>query len=154
YRPQLEILEDRVTPASPPVTFAALGDYGSASSVLQILNTVLGAPDSEGDVARLVHSWNPDFVVTMGDNNYLCGEKNDVPLLPLLNGLVEIGDISPTTAQIVLDTLAPLFANVVTQNGVTTTGNAVITGLDTSQLQMGMFVVGGTVEVTSGGIHT
>ncbi len=37
--------------------FAAIGDYGLA-----------GQP--EADVAALVKSWNPDFIVTLGDNNY------------------------------------------------------------------------------------
>src|SRR5690349_1319159 len=44
---------------SPPgtVRFAVIGDYGEA-----------GQP--EHDVATLVHSWTPDFVVTVGDNSY------------------------------------------------------------------------------------
>lgn len=37
--------------------FAVVGDYGSAS---------LG----ERDVARLIAGWNPEFILTMGDNNY------------------------------------------------------------------------------------
>jgi hypothetical protein len=40
-----------------PVRFAVIGDYGT------------GTPP-EGDVARLVKSWRPGFVVTTGDNNY------------------------------------------------------------------------------------
>jgi hypothetical protein len=39
-------------------TFAAIGDYGT---------------DRKGhaeDVSRLVKSWNPDFIITLGDNNY------------------------------------------------------------------------------------
>src|SRR4051812_35860652 len=46
-------------PPSPPgtVRFAVIGDYGQA-----------GTP--ENDVATLVHSWNPDFIVTLGDNSY------------------------------------------------------------------------------------
>ena len=43
--------------ASPTARFAVIGDYGFA-----------GQP--EADVATLVSSWNPDFVVTTGDNNY------------------------------------------------------------------------------------
>ena len=39
------------------ITFAVIGDYGLASQ-------------SEKDVATLVKSWNPDFIVTVGDNNY------------------------------------------------------------------------------------
>ncbi|MDD2921292.1 MAG: metallophosphoesterase [Anaerolineales bacterium] len=39
------------------IVFAVIGDYGLA-----------GQP--EADVANLVKSWNPDFIVTVGDNNY------------------------------------------------------------------------------------
>ena len=39
------------------VRFAAIGDYGSDSQ-------------NEDDVASLVDGWNPDFVVTAGDNRY------------------------------------------------------------------------------------
>jgi len=38
-------------------TFAIIGDYGTAGS-------------NEADVANEVKSWNPDFVVTVGDNIY------------------------------------------------------------------------------------
>jgi hypothetical protein len=44
-------------PAQAPVLFAVIGDYGTTS-----------AP--AGDVARLVASWQPAFVVTTGDNYY------------------------------------------------------------------------------------
>ena len=47
------------TPSS--VTFAVIGDYGSNDA-------------NESAVANLVKSWNPDFVVTVGDNNYPDGE--------------------------------------------------------------------------------
>ncbi len=39
------------------IVFAMIGDYGSA-----------GQP--EADVANLVKSWSPDFIVSVGDNNY------------------------------------------------------------------------------------
>lgn len=49
------------TPLPPPeqgvVRFAVIGDYGSGSQ-------------GEAGVAALVQSWNPDFVLTLGDNNY------------------------------------------------------------------------------------
>ncbi|MEW5985938.1 MAG: metallophosphoesterase [Chloroflexota bacterium] len=51
------------TPSPTPPGFArlaAIGDYGS------------NLPQ-EGDVANLVHSWLPDLVVTLGDNNYYTG---------------------------------------------------------------------------------
>lgn len=47
------------TPA--PIRFAVIGDYGSGD-------------EDEGNVANLVKSWNPDFVITVGDNNYPDGE--------------------------------------------------------------------------------
>ncbi len=39
------------------VTFAVIGDFGTAGQ-------------EEADVAALVHSWDVDFIVTVGDNNY------------------------------------------------------------------------------------
>ena len=43
------------------ITFAVIGDFGSGAS-------------TEQDVANLVKSWNPSFIVTVGDNNYPDGE--------------------------------------------------------------------------------
>jgi fibronectin type 3 domain-containing protein len=43
------------------VSFAVIGDYGSNDS-------------NEAAVANLVKSWSPDFIVTVGDNNYPDGE--------------------------------------------------------------------------------
>lgn len=45
--------------------FAVIGDYGS------------GRPQ-EQDVANLVKSWNPDFIITTGDNNYPNGEASTI----------------------------------------------------------------------------
>lgn len=45
--------------------FAVIGDYGSGSR-------------EERDVADLVKSWNPDFVITTGDNNYRKGEVKTI----------------------------------------------------------------------------
>ncbi|MBL8148100.1 MAG: metallophosphoesterase [Anaerolineae bacterium] len=45
--------------------FAVIGDYGDASQ-------------PEADVAALVASWSPDFVVTAGDNNYPLGEARTI----------------------------------------------------------------------------
>jgi hypothetical protein len=47
------------------VRFAVIGDYGTDSS-------------AEGLVAGLVDSWNPDFIITTGDNNYPRGEAATV----------------------------------------------------------------------------
>jgi hypothetical protein len=40
-----------------PIHFAVIGDYGEAGI-------------GEKEVSDLVHSWNPDFIITVGDNNY------------------------------------------------------------------------------------
>jgi len=47
------------------VRFAVIGDYG-----------VAGQP--EQDVSALVKSWSPDFIVTLGDNNYLVGSAAEI----------------------------------------------------------------------------
>src|SRR6266511_3921437 len=43
-----------------PTTFAAIGDFGSDYI-------------SSRRVARLVRDWQPQFVITLGDNNYPAG---------------------------------------------------------------------------------
>jgi tartrate-resistant acid phosphatase type 5 len=48
------------TPIPRPLIFAVIGDYG-ADNVF------------EGDVANLILSWQPDFIITTGDNNYPYG---------------------------------------------------------------------------------
>lgn len=45
--------------------FAALGDFGYAGR-------------AEQDVARLIDSWKPDFIITLGDNNYDLGEGRTI----------------------------------------------------------------------------
>ena len=47
------------------VRFAVIGDYGLAG-------------DEAADVARLVKNWNPDFIITTGDNNYFYGEASTI----------------------------------------------------------------------------
>jgi hypothetical protein len=44
------------------IEFAAIGDYGKNNG-------------AEGAVANLVKSWLPDFVITLGDNNYPVGAQ-------------------------------------------------------------------------------
>src|SRR5437016_5481602 len=61
FRPTLEALEDRLAPAR----FAVIGDFGYA-----------GNPEQQ--VANLVHSWSPDFVITVGDNNYNSGQASTI----------------------------------------------------------------------------
>ncbi|OUJ71894.1 metallophosphoesterase [Hymenobacter crusticola] len=45
--------------------FAAIGDYGYA-----------GQP--EKDVADMVKAWEPDFIITLGDNNYNLGDSTTI----------------------------------------------------------------------------
>lgn len=47
------------------VTFAVIGDYGTDDPV-------------EGEVANMVSSWNPDFIITTGDNNYPLGAAGTI----------------------------------------------------------------------------
>ncbi|MFP4438255.1 MAG: metallophosphoesterase family protein [Chloroflexaceae bacterium] len=53
------------TPEPQTARFAIIGDYGMA-----------GPPEQE--VADLVKSWNPDFIVTTGDNNYPTGAAETI----------------------------------------------------------------------------
>jgi tartrate-resistant acid phosphatase type 5 len=51
----------------PPIHFAVIGDFG-------------GNGQPEKDVANLVKSWNPDFIITVGDNNYPDGSADTIDL--------------------------------------------------------------------------
>ena len=53
------------SPTPTPVRFAVIGDYGLA-----------GEP--EAGVAALVKSWDPDFIITLGDNNYPDGAADTI----------------------------------------------------------------------------
>src|SRR5262245_10651043 len=61
-RLSLELLENRLAPA---IRFGVIGDYGQAST-------------PEADVANQVKSWNPDFIITVGDNNYNTGSATTI----------------------------------------------------------------------------
>ena len=61
----LEKLESRVLLAGTTADFAVIGDFGSGTA-------------NEGAVANLVKSWNPEFIVTTGDNNYEFGEASTI----------------------------------------------------------------------------
>lgn len=56
-----------ITPTATPalVIFAAIGDYGTGD-------------EAAASVANLVQSWNPDLVITLGDNNYPLGEAETI----------------------------------------------------------------------------
>ncbi len=56
----------RPTPTPEPgVRFAVIGDYGLAGQ-------------AEADVAALIMSWQPDLILTTGDNNYPDGAANTI----------------------------------------------------------------------------
>lgn len=50
---------------SAPFRFAVIGDYGADTA-------------AEADVAALIKSWNPDIIVTTGDNNYNEGAASTI----------------------------------------------------------------------------
>lgn len=56
-----------VTPAvsNESATFAVIGDYGADN-------------ESELSISNLVKSWNPEFIITVGDNNYEKGEASTI----------------------------------------------------------------------------
>ncbi|HKI78370.1 MAG TPA: metallophosphoesterase [Ignavibacteriaceae bacterium] len=47
------------------LTFGVIGDFGNGSQ-------------EESDVASVVKSWNPDFIITLGDNNYPDGSASTI----------------------------------------------------------------------------
>ena len=47
------------------IVFAVIGDFGKAG-------------EHEEKVSKLVKSWNPDFIITTGDNNYQTGELSTI----------------------------------------------------------------------------
>lgn len=56
-----------VTGVSQTTKFGVIGDYGDGAS-------------EEQAVANMVKSWSPDFVITVGDNNYPDGEASTIDL--------------------------------------------------------------------------
>ncbi len=54
-----------LTPQATSVKFAVIGDFGMDNS-------------AEADVAALMLSWNPDFIITTGDNNYPDGAASTI----------------------------------------------------------------------------
>ena len=62
------------TNASSTIKFAVIGDYGE-------YDEDSGMPHhSNTDVAMLIKSWDPDFIVTTGDNNYPKGEQETIDI--------------------------------------------------------------------------
>jgi tartrate-resistant acid phosphatase type 5 len=60
-----DIPQASITPNPNPVVFAIIGDYGADNSF-------------ERDVANLILSWHPDFIITVGDNNYPVGSYDTI----------------------------------------------------------------------------
>jgi len=60
-----ETLAPTLTPQPQPVKFAVIGDYGMDNS-------------AEADVAALIQGWQPDFIITTGDNNYPSGAAETI----------------------------------------------------------------------------
>jgi hypothetical protein len=58
-------LSPTVSPTPAPLRFAVIGDFGTGDQ-------------NEADVADLVKSWNPDLVITTGDNNYPDGAAETI----------------------------------------------------------------------------
>jgi predicted phosphodiesterase len=52
--------------SQPIVKFAAIGDYGRWYT------------PGEALVSQMVHGWNPDFIITLGDNNYEYGADSTI----------------------------------------------------------------------------
>jgi hypothetical protein len=60
-----ETLPPTLTPQPRSVKFAVIGDYGMDNS-------------AEADVAALIRGWQPDFIITTGDNNYPSGAADTI----------------------------------------------------------------------------
>ncbi len=58
-------LAPSLTPPPPSVKFAVIGDFGLDGS-------------AEADVSALIHGWKPDFILTVGDNNYPDGAASTI----------------------------------------------------------------------------
>jgi tartrate-resistant acid phosphatase type 5 len=63
--PKAEPRAETPAPVAGTVRFAVIGDFGADTA-------------AEAAVAKLVHSWKPEFVITTGDNNYPLGEASTI----------------------------------------------------------------------------
>jgi hypothetical protein len=144
YLPQLEVLEDRTVLSANSVTVGVVGDYGVASSVLNLANFLTGVPTAEGDVARLIHDWNPDILTTLGDNNYLAGEQFDTNFTLDLQVAISLGAVTPSTVRSFLDDLdkLPVPGLALNATGTTTAGSNTVTGVNVQldEISVGMVV--------------
>ncbi len=146
-RLRVDQLEDRLTPA---VTFAVIGDFGLGGSIYDGLNEIVGAAEPEEQVAQLVQSWNPDFLTTLGDNNYLFGENSDANIIVDIELLVGTGKISAATGQFLIEELAALpFLPVTVTGGSATNDNTTITfptGTNFDEVAVGQYVIGTAIR--------
>lgn len=107
------------------IHFAVIGDYGEAGQ-------------AEADVAALVDSWDVDFIVTVGDNNYPDGEAStiDQNIGQYYQAYIHNNDIPTYHEELVtvlhikypdsdLEILQSAFAGQIGQNGVNNRGVAV-----------------------------
>ncbi len=53
------------TPAPAGIRFAVIGDFGEGGQ-------------AEADVAAMIHGWSPDFIITVGDDNYPSGAADTI----------------------------------------------------------------------------
>ena len=60
-----------------PVRFAAIGDFGAAREPGNAANQANNFRNEKA-VADLVKSWKPDFIITLGDNNYPLGRQDTI----------------------------------------------------------------------------
>ncbi len=65
YFHTVPIKSDVLLQSPAPIHFAVIGDFGAAGQ-------------AELDVANLVKSWNPEFIITVGDNNYETGSASTI----------------------------------------------------------------------------
>jgi hypothetical protein len=141
---QAELLESRLVPATTgPLTIGVIGDFGVASSILNLGSVLVGSPDGEGDVAKLVHGWNPDFITTMGDNNYLAGEQFDTNFALDLQLAISLGKLSSDDVRTFLSALDNLPVPGLTDTtGNTTNNSATVTAIPVPRdsLAVGMIV--------------
>ena len=68
----LERITEEIDPSKPvddELVLAVIGDYGGCG---------VGNCEGEQQVANMVHSWNPDYILTTGDNTYQRGLPEEV----------------------------------------------------------------------------
>src|SRR5712691_755574 len=67
--PQVSTPTKKLSDDSKSIQFAVIGDYGGDAEE---------EGDAEKSVAQMVKSWDPDFIITLGDNNYPNGKAKTI----------------------------------------------------------------------------